>query len=69
MICTPVSRFAGIVEVTVGADVAVDVVGAISDGLLAHPAIKATSSNTGINIFENPLHLFMFVPSLGTLFF
>jgi hypothetical protein len=69
LICTPVSPFAGIVEVTVGAVVASDAVGAISGGLLAHPAKKATSSNTGNHIFENTLHLSIVVPSIGTLTF
>jgi hypothetical protein len=30
------------------------------------PATKATSNNTRNHIFENPLHLFMVSPSLGT---
>ena len=55
LICTPVSRFAGTVEVTVGAELTV--AGTIAaPGIIpsssAHPAIKTASSNVANHIVE-----------------
>ena len=61
---TATAVLVGDVTLTVGA--VVSAIFGISFALSAHPATKATSSNTINHIFGYPLHLFIFVPSLRT---